>query len=410
MDNFHRLFLLRGLVFCGLAGAVVSVGCWLNAPPPWRALLVIIVVFAAINLLLWRVLARPRPEPALFAQLLVDLTALGALLYLTGGATNPFVWLLLLPLATAAMVLPKAQTWLVAATASLLYSLLVWFYRPIPDVHLPMGSEFALHILGMWIGFIVSVLLIAHFLSSMAANVRARDGELARAREQALRDEKLISLGTLAAGAAHELGTPLGTLSVLTEELVADIEENATDAARRKIGLMDAQIERCKQAIAGIASSAGIETAQGGRALDTAAFVDAIVSEWQSRRAGIQLRCRVNGIAPGPRLVAEKSLVTALINIFDNAADASPDDVEIEADWNEDALAIRVSDRGRGFAPAQRARIGKALFSGKPGGHGIGLYLSYGVIDRLGGKLSIQPRAGGGTAVEVQLPLAGLTV
>ncbi|HET8552660.1 MAG TPA: ATP-binding protein [Gammaproteobacteria bacterium] len=408
--DFRRVFLLRGLIFCGEAGAIISAGCWLHASPPWPALAAIGGACATLNFGLWQALDRARPDPVLFTQLLVDLLALGALLYLTGGATNPFIWLLLLPLTIAATVLSRAQTWLIAFAACAIYSLLMWIYRPIPGVHLPTGSEFALHILGMWVGFIVSVLLIAHFLSRTAENVRARDRALALAREQALRDEKLISLGTLAASAAHDLGTPLGTLAVLAEELATDIDEQATDAARRKLQLMDTQIERCKQAIAGIASSAGIETAQGGKALEVAAFIDATINDWRARRAGIEVRCRVNGITPGPRLVAEKNLVSALTNIFDNAADASPGDVDIEANWTDDALEICVSDRGRGFALNKRSRIGKTLFSDKPDGHGLGLYLSYGIIERLGGKLSIRPRAGGGTAVEVRLPLAGLKV
>lgn len=406
--NFHRLFLLRGLIFCGQAVAIVSAGFWLRAAPPWTALAGILAALLTSNLLVWRLLRREQAESVFLAQLFMDLAALGALLYLTGGATNPFVWLLLLTLASAATVLPKARTWLIAVTAVVAYSLLMWLYRPIPGVHLTMDSGFALHILGMWIGFILSVVLIAHFLSSMAANVRARDQALAEAREQALRDERLVSLGTLAANAAHELGTPLGTLTVLTEDLAVDVDEHAGDAARRKIELMAAQIERCKQAIAGIASSAGIEAAQGGQASNMADFIDATVSEWRARRDGIRLRCSIDSSEPGPRIVAEKNLIGALINIFDNAADASPDDVEIQADWSDEALVVRVHDRGRGFAPEWRCRVGKAPFSDKVGGHGLGLYLSHGIIDRLGGKLAIHARAGGGTAVEVQLPLAGL--
>ncbi|HET7370753.1 MAG TPA: ATP-binding protein [Gammaproteobacteria bacterium] len=408
--NLRRLFLLRGLIFSGQAGAVVSVGFWLNAPPPWPVLAAALVILTAANALLWQALQSRVPERGFFVQILVDVAALVVLLYFTGGATNPFVWLLLLQVVIAAVVLAKAQTWTTALATAAAYSFLMWFYQPIPDVHLPMGSGFELHILGMWIGFILSALLIAHFLSSMAANVRARDQALAQAREQALRDDKLISLGTLAASAAHELGTPLGTLSVLTEELAVDIGEQAHEAACNKLALMDAQLDRCKQAIAGIASSAGIEPAQGGHALEMAAFIDTIVSDWRARRTDIAVRCRLNGAAPGPRLLAEKSLVSALINIFDNAADASPGDVAIEADWDNEALAIRVVDRGNGFAPEQRNRVGKILFSGKPDGHGLGLYLSHGIIERLGGKLSIRPRSGGGTAVEVRLPLAKLKV
>lgn len=408
--NLCRIFLLRGFVFLGLATVIVLAGFWLDAPPPIWALWVIAAASAVINLLLWQALDGRTSQRALFAQLLVDLVALAALLYFAGGATNPFVWLLLLPLAITATVLPKAYTWTMAITVCGFYSLLMGFHRPIPGIHLSSDSGFALHIVGMWIGFIVGAAIFAYFLSGMAENVRFRDQALARAREQVLRDEKLVSLGTLAAGAAHELGTPLGTMSALTDELEADLNDSQIDAARRKLELMSTQIERCKKTIAGIASSAGIEAAKSGRAVDMNAFIEIVIDQWHSRRSGIHVSSHIQGNTPGPRLVVDESLTGALINLFDNAADASPNDVDIEADWNDDALAISVSDRGNGFAPEQRARIGKTLFSSKAEGHGLGLYLAHGVIDRLGGTLSILPRNGGGTIVEVQLPLGGLTV
>lgn len=408
--NVRRMFLLRGLVFFALAIAIAASGFWLGVPAPWWILLAVAGMIGAINLLMHKPLAGPRPDAAFLAQLLVDLVALAALLYFSGGATNPFVWLLLLPLAIIATVLPQWQTWFTAVTVCALYSLLMWFYQPIPDVHMPAGSGFWLHIFGMWIGFIVSSFVIAYFLSGLAAMVRARDRALALAREAALRDEKLVSLGTLAAGAAHELGTPLATMSILVEELADDIGSESDSNAHRKLELMAEQIDRCRQTIAAVVSSTGIEAAQGGCALEMKRFVESVVEEWRTRRSGLKVTCHINGEAPGPRLVVDKSLTGALINIFDNAADASPDDVNIEAGWDDEALAISVSDRGKGFSPAQRARIGKAPASDKPDGHGLGLYLSSGVIGRLGGKLSIRPRAGGGTTVEVELPLAGLTV
>lgn len=404
--NFQRLFMLRCVIYCGQAGAIVGAGFWLGAPPSTAALAVVLGALLAFNLLSWRHLF----GASFCVQLLGDVAALSLLLYFTGGATNPFGWLLLLSITIAATVLPKMQTWLVALTSIGAYSLLMLFYQPLPDVHPAMGSGFGLHVVGMWLGFILSAVLIAHFVAGMAANVRARDAALARAREQALRDERIVSLGALAASAAHELGTPLGTLAVLAEELALDFEDGAVDAVNGKLKVMRDQIRRCKQAIAGIASAAGAEAAQGGRAVDIAAFIETTVGEWRARRGGIAVRCCVNPAAPRLRLVAEQNLASALANIFDNAADASPDDVEIHADWDSEALAVRVEDRGPGFAPELRARVGKSLFSAKAEGHGIGLYLSQGIIDRVGGKLRIQPRAGGGTTVEVQLPLAGLMV
>lgn len=411
-SGFRRLFMLRGVVHAGQAGAVVAAGFWLGGPPPAAILIAVGCALVAANLVSWRALGSQRlaPEVVFPVQLCADIAVLGLLLYYVGGATNPFVWLMLLSITIAATVLTRWQTWLIALMAAGVYSLLMRFYRPLPGVHLPTGSGFALHIVGMWAGFIFSALLIAHFVAGMAANLRVRDRALARAREQALRDERLVSLGALAASAAHELGTPLGTLTVLADELMVDVETGAADAARHKLTVMAGQVQRCKQAIAAIVSSAGTEAAQSGRAVDIAAFLDATIGDWRARRADVRLRCHFNASAPSLRLVAEQQLASALVNLFDNAADASPDDVEIHADWNGDALAIRVDDRGPGFAPELRDRVGKTPVSGKGKGRGLGLYLSQGIIDRLGGKLRIQPRRGGGTRVEVQLPLAALKV
>lgn len=410
--GFRRVFVLRCAVHFAQAVIVVAAGFWLNGPPPAAILIAVGCALVVSNLTSWRALGsrKPAPEVVFPVQLAIDIAVLGLLLYYAGGATNPFVWLLLLSITVAATVLTRRQTWLIALLGAGVYSLLMWFYRPLPGVHLPTGSGFALHVIGMWAGFIFSAFLIAHFVAGMAANVRIRDRALARAREQALRDERLVSLGALAASAAHELGTPLGTLTVLADDLAMDIDTGAADAARRKLDVMAGQLRRCKQAIATLVSSAGTEAAQSGRAIDIATFLDATIAEWRARRADVRLRCHFNDEAPRLRLVAEQQLASALVNVFDNAADASPGDVEIYADWNDDALAIRVDDRGPGFAPELRDRVGKAPVSHKGRGHGLGLYLTQGIIDRLGGRLHIRPRSGGGTSVEVQLPLTALKV
>lgn len=407
--NIRRLLPLHAVVVSGQAAAVIAAGFWLGGPPPDAVLAAVLGFLVAANLLTWRLFDRPSSPlgTLLFAQLLADLAALATLLYFTGGATNPFVWLLLLSVTIAATVLPKPQSRLIAFAAIVAYTLLMWFYRPLPDMHLPTEPGFALHIVGMWIGFMLSTLLIAHFVAGMAASLRLREAALAEAREQALRDERLVSLGALAASAAHELGTPLGTLTVLAGETALDLETGAVDEAQRRLAVMREQLRRCKRALAAMAS-AGAQAAESGHAVELATFVQETVAGWRRRRDGIDVRCHVNAGAPRVQLVAERSLASALVNLFDNAADASPQAVEIDADWNADELALCVRDRGRGLAPAVRERVGKMPVSAKPGGHGLGLYLSQGIIGRLGGSLSIHPREGGGTVAEVRLPLASL--
>ncbi len=405
-----RTLFLHAAILSGQVGAIIAAGFWLGAPVPVPALAGVLAFLFAASLLSWRAALRDR-SPAgapLALQLLADLAALTLLLYLSGGSTNPFVWLMLLSTTVAATLLPRWQAWSVAAAAIAAYSLLMRWFRPLPGMHMTGSSEFALHILGMWIGFLLSTVLIVHFVAGMAAAVRARDRELARAREQALRDERLLSLGALAASTAHELGTPLGTLTVLAGEAALDLDAGDRDATRRKLETMRGQLLRCREALFAMASSAGAGDARGGHATDLAVFVAATIDAWRVRHENVRVQCRINPAAPSVRVVAERSFASALVNLFDNAAHASPGEVEITADWNGDVLTIGVLDRGAGFAPGQAARIGSEPFTGRADGHGLGLYLSRGIIDRLGGRLAIRPRHGGGTAVEVRVPLAEL--
>lgn len=406
--------LLHAMIVLGQVGAISAAGLWLGALPPAAVLGGVPALLAAAHLLSWRLAGRAgesRANPAdgqLFAQLMIEVAVVAALLYFAGGATNPFVWLMLLSVTVAATMLGKLETWCVALEAVGLYTLLMRYYLPLPAVHLPMGSSFEAHVFGMWIGFLLSAFLIAYFVAGMTADVRLRDAALARAREQALRDEQLASLGLLAASAAHELGTPLGTLTVLAEEAALDLETGEAASAADKIERMRGQLERCEQALRAMASAAGAEGARGGRPVELASFLGDTVGAWRQRRPRVSVRYSISDRAPPVRLVAEQSLTSALTNLFDNAADESPDDVEISADWSDEALAVRVEDRGHGFAPGLEARVGKAPFTGKPRGHGLGLYLSKRIIDRLGGELRIAPRRGGGTTVEVVLPLEAL--
>ncbi len=160
----------------------------------------------------------PVGDAELFFELLADVGCLTALLYLSGGSTNPFVSLYLLPLTIAAAALPARYAWSMAGLTVTGYTLLLFFFRPLGHDQSMHSSAFNLHILGMWITFLVSAMLIASFVTTMSASIRVRDRELAAARERALRDEQVLALGTFAAGAAHELGTPLATIAVLSRE------------------------------------------------------------------------------------------------------------------------------------------------------------------------------------------------
>ncbi len=405
--NLQRLLALRGVaISCQVIAVLVAV-YGLDMPLPLPEAGIIIAVFVVLTLLAWARLKLPRPvtDQELFGHLLIDVAALTALLYFTGGSANPFVSLLLLPLTIAAAALPGAYSWVMAATCVACYSLLMVFYVPLPHAH---NNDFNLHVLGMWFNFMLSAGLIAYFVVKMGNTLRERDQRLAEARENALRDERLVALGTLAAGAAHELGTPLATMAVLTKELEQDYA--ALPEMTGKMRILRDQVNRCKGILSTMASSAGQARAESGHAVALDDYLEDVLKQWRNMRPAITVQPRWQGPLPAPRIVAEQTLTQAITNILNNAADASPDSVEVEGHWDAGELMLEVFDRGTGLTPATQARAGELLFTTKePGqGLGLGLFLAHATISRFGGSVQLLNREGGGACTRVVLPLSNL--
>jgi two-component system sensor histidine kinase RegB len=406
--DLRRLFLLRGIAIAGQAAAVALAVGWFETALPVAAMVAVILALCAVNARTWWRLQRPEPvgERELFLELLADVAALTALLYLSGGSTNPFVSLYLLPLSIAATALAPRYAWGMAALTSACYSALMFFYQPVGDEHAMHGSSFNLHVLGMWVNFLVSAVLITAFVGSMSASIRARDRELAAARERALRDEQVLALGTFAAGAAHELGTPLATIAVLAREM----EQEYTDAPRlgEDLALLRAQVENCKRIITDLTAAAGQARAGDARRQSVEEFLREVLDRWSLIRPQVQPRMHCQGAGPAPDIVGEETVRQTLINILNNAADASPHDVEIEGRWDAADLTIEVRDRGAGPSADAAARAGRTPFSTKSEGRGIGLLLANATIERLGGSVTLFNRDGGGGCTRIQLPLARL--
>jgi two-component system sensor histidine kinase RegB len=293
-----------------------------------------------------------------------------------------------------------------AALTIAAYTALLFFNRPLPFGDAGAAREYLVHVWGMWIGFVLLALLVAHFIVRMGETLRERDRLLAEEREKALRDERLVALGTLAAGTAHELATPLGTLTVLSRDLAEDYVHADPDLVDR-LGLLDEQVRRCKEALGTLSASAGEVRAESGtrQALDD--FLDGVVAEWQATRPEAGVQCQWSGPQPAPALVGERVLAQALINILNNAADASPEAVTVRGTWDATALTLDVCDRGAGLDERAAAVAGREPVTTKePGqGLGLGLFLAHAVIGRLGGEVSLFNREGAGTCTRVWLPL-----
>ncbi|QSA99139.1 HAMP domain-containing histidine kinase [Methylococcus sp. EFPC2] len=422
--NLRWLFVLRNLMLLAEILTVLISVYGLDIQLHQAALTGIITVGGLLNWYTWLRLSDERPvtDIELFAQLGCDVLTITAILYYTGGATNPIAWFFLLPLIIAATVLPQAFTWYMVVFASSCYTALMGFYEPLPKIvpmtladdapahlHLMMEHhDIQLHVFGMWFGFVFSAVLVAYFVVGMADTLRERERKLSEVREQALRNERVVALGTLAAGAAHEMGTPLGTMAILIRELEREYEESDSDVLVKKMRILREQVNRCKEALSVMSASAGELRAESGHVMPLPRYIDEVVESWKLQRIKVKLEVYAQGVKPPPSILAERTLTHALVNILNNAAEVSPEGIEFRARWQRDQVILEILDEGPGIAPTVSANLGKAPVSSKEHGLGVGLFLAFSTIERLGGQIEMLDRPNHtGTLTRITLPLAG---
>ncbi len=261
-----------------------------------------------------------------------------------------------------------------------------------------LGDAFNAHVLGMWLGFVISAAVIAYFAVEMAAAVRLREAQLTRLREETLRNERVVSLGTLAAGAAHELGTPLSTMAVVIGEMR---DECSVPGAQENLALLDDQVKNCKRILDTL-----IRQAQDiPHEVSIDGFISAVLDEWQLLRPTVHYRYQVDGGQPAPRINADPALRAALLNLLNNAADASPQEMDVLLHWDAAGATLEIRDHGPGLTPEAAARAGSAFFTTKEEGRGLGLFLANATLENLGGSVRLYNREGGGATTEVMLPI-----
>lgn len=397
----RRLVILRWWLIGGLALAVLSAPTLLEIALPLAPLLALLLLMASFNLViqLWAGKGDFRAID-LAGQLAVDLVAMAVLLYLTGGATNPLVSLLLLPVAVASFSLPARWVAGIAALAIGLYSFLMLHSLPLPIADAERATR--LHLGGMWLTFVVSAVLLAWFVTRMTQALRARDLQLAAAREEALRDAQVVALGQLAAGAAHELGTPLATMKVLAGELVADAR--LPEDARADLDLLQRQIGICKEIVGGLTQKAGIERAT--QAVAVTDWLDGLLARWRTLWPRIDCPVEVAGAGAAPRILVDAALEQGITNLLNNAAQVAPQGMRVVLDWDAQALRIAVHDRGPGFSPEVLRRCGAEPLPAVAianGGSGIGLWLTRAAVARRGGRLRLHNGAGGVATIELPI-------
>ena len=404
-DNMRQLIQLRWIAVAGQVVTILAVHFGLGVTLPLGPMLGVAAALAAANLAATLALPHHRVHNAeIMVALLVDMTALTLQLYFSGGATNPFISLYLLQVVLGAILLPRGSIWVLVAATCFCYALLSVRHIPLVLPSSLLAESADLFRIGNWIGFAMVGTLLVPFVTRISHNLSARDAYLAGLRQQAVEEDGIIRMGLFASGAAHELGTPLSSISVILADWRRMPRIAADPELAAEVAEMQSEVQRCKVIVSDILHSAGEPRGEAMASTPARAFLDDVANAWQDNNPDVPLYYRATGLV-GATLAADSSLRQAIWNLLDNSAEASPQSVALEAEREDGMLAIAVRDSGPGFPPGQFGSIGKLYHSSKGAGHGIGLFLATNVARRMGGRLEARNRETGGAEVRLVLPL-----
>ncbi|MPS28636.1 ATP-binding protein [Pigmentiphaga sp.] len=335
----------------------------------------------------WRLRTGDEPSHATaFLHMLVDIVVLAWMVAWSGGISNPFGLLFLVLIALAAMALPNRWAYATAGAGVIGYAAAAIFGHPL---HAP-GDAYELLLWGIAASFLISVSVILIFSTRLAADLRNRERELADLRERFARNEGIVALATHAASMAHELNTPLATMTLLADEIAAQAD---TDDLRADTEMLTELLGLCRERVRNLAVPTEVE-------------LERVVEQWKLVRPTVELH-RTGVLPRGLRV--EPSVAHLLQALLNNAADAGVQAgapyVDLHLECKGGMVRGVVRDYGRGLNPDQPLLPATLFRSGKPGGLGVGLALSHATVERLGGDMTMTAAEGGGVRIQFQLPV-----
>ncbi|PXA86785.1 histidine kinase [Nostoc sp. 3335mG] len=399
---------LRWLAIAGQLAAILGAWFWIGGALPIVPMLSILAALAGLNLMTLSLLHKgwKVANHQLFVALLMDWAALTTQLYLSGGTTNPFAPIGLLQVVLGAVLLEAWSSWALVALHSCAFGILAAVHRPL---RLPAGYGSTLspvHMLASWLNFVMVSVLLVLFVTRIGRNLRVRDARLAELRQQAAEEDHIVRMGLLASGAAHELGTPLSSMSVILGDWRHQPE---LTPLTEEIGEMQAAVARCKEIVTGILYASGEARSEMVERTSLSAFVAKVARDWDAQRPEVLTLEDQSGrdIA----IVADRTLVQVLFNLLDNAVEAGADRITLAVEIAGDELHLAVQDNGPGFTPATLQALGKPYSSTKDRrGAGLGLFLAVNVMRKLGGAVTAANVNGRGAIVTLAIPLRALTL
>ena len=428
---FSWLLLLRwGAVACQVI-LIAAVSISFQIDIPWT-ILSTIIIFQVVSNFYFMYLQKQKisiPDGLFIIAIFLDTTLLTLLLYYTGGPMNPFTFLYMVHVVLGAILMRPTWAWSLAFFAMLCYASL--FFLPDENATFDFSGSISkpgqiiclstdnmttqveehmkLHLLGMWLAFSITNIFIVFYVGRIQKALSMQQKMLADLEESKIRNEKLASLATLAAGAAHEFSTPLSTIAVASGEMLHYLEQHdGSDELAEDAELIQKQVERCKDILYQMAADSGEHLGEALQHFTVQELVtDALRTFPQTEQNKIKI---TNKAAELLLAIPPRTIARIIRGLLKNSLDASNDESPINFDcWTDNTyLLFRVTDKGKGMENGTLTKATEPFFTTKESGKGLGLglFLAKSAAERFGGYLHIDSKKDEGTQVILALELA----
>ncbi|MEP0707823.1 MAG: ActS/PrrB/RegB family redox-sensitive histidine kinase [Parvibaculum sp.] len=417
--RLQTLVILRWLAIAGQLVAVLLVHFMLGFPLPLGLCLAVIAASAWLNVFLtlrYRSATR-LPDWQAAVYLAIDLAQLAVLLFLTGGLENPFALLFMAPVTISATTLSLASTGLLLVQAFTYVTLLAWFHLPLPWRPGETPELPSLYVTGHWLALMLGLGFMAAYAWRVSQESRRMSAALAATQLVLARAQRLSALDGLAAAAAHELGTPLGTISLVSKELMRG--KMSDEEMKEDLALLNSQAERCKDILSRLSRQPDGTDAIYSR-LPLHGLLDEVVAPHRDMDVAFLIETGADDEeAEEPEIWRRPEMLYGLGNFIENAADFAREEVSVAAHYDKAHVTVTIIDDGPGFAPDVLEKLGEPYVTTRPrskrasadldSGHegmGLGFFIGKTLLERTGANVSIANRADGkaGAQITVRWP------
>lgn len=421
----HRLFWLRALGI-SLVALLFSIGLWLQLPMAYQQLLIIDLAWAVLHSFIlfsqqrWAV-----TSTSLSLQLAADIFIVSSLLAFSGGVHNPLFSLLLLPILLTAGILPKRALYslllLISTSATLLIMVPAPINNPVPVLpnklyellflidgslvrHNPFNPLDVLEKIGLGLTITLMATLVTLFVSRLHQQLRQQQHALQQAQLATQSQQHLLSMSLSAAATAHELSTPLASISLLADEAKDAYQHQEITEGEQALKHIQQLVQLCKQQISASLTQHQLNPSEPLARCHWVAYLEQLLTQWKTLYPQMNPSVHIQGRNDPPYAITLPALSQSIHSLLNNAKEATTGVIRITLDWDHHWVTLCIYNEGAGFSRERLAHFPQPQLSQKQHGHGIGLTLAEANIRQLGGRLTLNNPPQGGACVCIYLP------